>query len=65
MSDEHLHDWLDNRPPLDRPSAAEAALDEAEGGQFEIEDHGCPRCGETTNGEPGYAGCTDPECPIP
>lgn len=24
----------------------------------------CPRCGESTGGEPGYSGCTDPACPI-
>lgn len=31
MSDEHLHDWLDNRPGPDRPSLAEAQADEHAG----------------------------------
>jgi hypothetical protein len=46
MSDEHLHDWLDNRPPPDRPTLAEAEADERQGGP-----EPCPACRGTGGGQ--------------
>lgn len=46
----------------DQYSPAEEARQEAEQAAAERE-QGCARCGESTNGQPGYPGCTDPSCP--